>query len=180
MIINQKYLEKCSTHSDINEHLPHLYQLACSCETVVEFGVRDVVSSYAFANARPKKLICVDIYKSPNIDTFLEECKSEDINSTFIQQSTLELEIEPIDLLFIDTLHTYNQLAAELEKHANKAKKYIVLHDTITFGYRDEVETNSDKKGLIPALSEFLQNNTNWKELKTFSNNNGLTILKRL
>lgn len=180
MTIDQKYQEKCNTHSDINEHLPVLFELASECKTVTEFGVRDVVSSYAFAKASPKKLTCIDIYRSKNIDTFLQECIKENIDAEFIQQSTLDIDIAEVDLLFIDTLHTYKQLAAELALHANKAQKYIVLHDTITFGHRDEIETDESTKGLVPALAEFLQQNTNWKELKTYVNNNGLTVLYRL
>ena len=75
MKIEIKYREKCSTHSDINEHLSTLFELSQHCKTIAEFGVRDVVSSYAFAHSRPDKLICVDIYKSNNVDVFLEECK---------------------------------------------------------------------------------------------------------
>ena len=33
--------------SDINEHLPTLYKYAQECESVIELGVRGVISSYA-------------------------------------------------------------------------------------------------------------------------------------
>ena len=34
-------------------------------------------------------------------------------------------------------------------------------------------------KGLMPAITEFLDTNTNWKLKERFTNNNGLTILER-
>ena len=34
--------------SDINEHLPTLHDYASKCESVLELGVRGVISSYAF------------------------------------------------------------------------------------------------------------------------------------
>ena len=88
--------------------------------------------------------------------------------------NTLEIEIEPTDLLFIDTLHTYDQLIKELELHGNKSKKFIIIHDTETFG------GNKKKKGLEHAYKEFLTNNENWSLLEHFANNNGLTVLKRV
>jgi hypothetical protein len=36
------------------------------------------------------------------------------------------------------------------------------------------------KKGLQPALDEFLENNKDWELEKQFKNNCGLTILKRI
>jgi hypothetical protein len=87
----------------------------------------------------------------------------------------LQAEIEETDLLFIDTLHTYDQLREELRRHGGKARRYIVLHDTSTFGEQGEVP---DSRGLWPAVQEFLVQGTfHLKERRT--NNNGLTILER-
>lgn len=180
MKIESKFLELCNTPSDINEHLENLFLLSKRCDTITEFGVRNVVSSYAFAHARPKKLTCVDIYKSDNVDIFLQQCSDENINAEFIHNSTLDIEIEPVDMLFIDTLHTFDQLTKELERHHENVKKYIVMHDTITFGFRDEIETTSTNNGLVPALQNFLNNHPEWVVAQVFENNNGLTILKRI
>lgn len=178
MNIEYFYNKRCEQKSDINEHLPTLYDLAKECKTIAEFGVRTVVSSFAFAHARPEKLICVDIEKHQNIDPFLEICKKENINVEFHLCDSRKFIMESVDLIFIDTLHTYTQLKEELEVLGNKAKKYLVFHDTITFGNTNEHNMDTgEKKGLVPAISEFLKQNKNWKELKTYSNNNGLTIL---
>ena len=43
MITN--YRQQCLTTSDINEHLPTLFYYTKQCNSVVECGVRDIVSS---------------------------------------------------------------------------------------------------------------------------------------
>ncbi|MBA4057744.1 MAG: hypothetical protein C0490_23720, partial [Marivirga sp.] len=64
----------------------------------------------------------------------------------------------------------------ELQLHASQVKKYLILHDTETFGIRGEI---SEKMGLLPAIEEFLSDNKMWTIKERFANNNGLTILKR-
>lgn len=181
MNIEYFYNKRCSEKSDINEHLPTLYNLAKECKTIAEFGVRTVVSSFAFAYAKPEKLICVDIEKHPNIDIFIDLCKNENIETEFYLCDSRKFELDPVDLIFIDTLHTYSQLKEELEVLGNKAKKYLVFHDTITFGHANEHNIDTgEKTGLVPAISDFLKQNKNWKEYKTYTNNNGLTILSKI
>ena len=182
--IEQTYNELCTQASDINEHLPTLYNLAKECNTILELGVRSVVSTYAFAHARPKKIYFVDIVRHPNVDIFIQQCDREGIDVEFINKSSLSPETaKQVDLIFIDTLHTYYQLKKELRLHGNNSNKYIAFHDTIHNGHRDENDpyiTPEDynlPKGLVPAIAEFLKENSHWKELKTYTNNNGLTVL---
>jgi predicted O-methyltransferase YrrM len=185
--IEAKYNLKKSTHSDINEHLDTLYKYALKCDTIAEFGVRNVVSSYAFAHARPKELLCLDIDNNGNVDTFINECKLENINASFVHDSSTEYELtHDYDLLFIDTLHTFEQLTKELEKHHRKITKYIIFHDTIFWGHKNENPIDSsdtgergDNVGLVPAIGNFLKTHKEWKEVATYTNNNGLTILER-
>mgnify|MGYP003341704613 CR=1 FL=1 len=112
-------------------------------------------------------------------------CSENNIQFEFIIGNTLQMQIEETDLLFIDTLHAYKQLNQELTLHGNKAKKYIILHDTSSYEYSDErnsyTNENMDSpiRGLWPAVEEFLKNNNHWKIQERRLNNNGLTILKR-
>lgn len=46
-ILHNKYTTLCKNRSDINEHLPTLYEYANKCDSVFETGVRGVVSTYA-------------------------------------------------------------------------------------------------------------------------------------
>jgi hypothetical protein len=187
LLIRDNYHQACKTPSDINEHLEVLYDLAKECSHITEMGVRSVVSTWAFMYRNPSVLVGIDLHVHPNIDEALKVYP----NWKFIQADTLKIDIEPTELLFIDTLHIYSQLKKELFKHAKKAKKYIVLHDTTTYGQNDEPTDwqtpeimenyqTENKKGLIPAIDEFLEANKEWYIYRQYTNNNGLTILKRV
>jgi hypothetical protein len=176
--LQQTYEELCTRPSDINEHLPTLKKYANECEHITEMGVRWVVSTYALLMGKPKKLISYDI--NPINSEPIQEMVKDVTDFKFSVANTLDLEIEETDLLFIDTLHNYNQLRGELELHGNKAKKYIIFHDTTAFEWIGEsYEGKVDEIGLWPAIEWFLENNTNWELYERFTNNNGLTILKR-
>jgi len=177
--ILKTYLKLCNTPSDINEHLPTLYKYAKKCNHVTEMGVRNVVSTYALALGGPKKLICYDIV---NCDvSLLEESVKHFIDFKFVKANTLKITIEPTELLFIDTLHNYNQLSAELKLHAGKVSKYIIFHDTTSYEkYGESYQPIREPViGIWPAIEEFLIANPEWVIAERFTNNNGLTILKK-
>lgn len=179
------YNEKVSVYSDIQEHLPTLKRYAEQCDHVTEMGVRWAVSTYALLMGHPKKMISIDIMPLEHfgVDSkkIYEIAKEENIDYQFIVGDTRAIEIEPTDLLFIDTLHHYDQLKTELRLHADKASKYIIFHDTTTFGQFGEMlgydGPLKSLKGLWPAIEEFLSANPQWKLLERYTNNNGLTIL---
>ena len=179
-MIKSKFESLCNLQSDINEHLPTLKKYATGCDTVVEIGVRWIVSTWAFLSAQPKKLISVDIKHPSHFGANLSEvelaAKENGTEFSFVLSDSREAEIPNCDLLFIDTWHVYDLLKIELEKHGNKASKYIILHDTETFAWTGE---DAGFKGLIPAIEEFLDANKHWKIKEIFKNNNGLTILER-
>ena len=162
--------------SDINEHLPRMRQLAETCQHITEFGVRSGVSTVAWLAARPRVLVCYDIQKHGQVDQFAALAADAGIGFAFHLQDVLEANIDPTDLLFIDTLHTYAQLKQELARHAEKVRKFIVLHDTEHFGQVGELPGT---RGLWPAIEEFLAANATWKLLESHPNNNGLTVLAR-
>lgn len=181
MKISELYNYYCSINSDINEHLPTLKKYATDCDVVIEMGVRWIVSTWALLDAKPKKLISIDINHpnscGGNLELVEKLAQEENLNFQFIQADTTKIEIPECDLLFIDTWHVYDQLKKELQLHGNKAKKYIAFHDTKTFG---TVGEDPAYKGLNLAINEFLSENKNWEIEKIYENNNGLTIIKRL
>lgn len=176
--LEQVYNHFCKTPSDINEHLPTLKELASDCSSVVEMGVRWVVSTWAFLKAQPESLLSIDIdhpSKYNDALNYVEQLKGR-TKFEFLQADTTKIEIEECDLLFIDTWHVYDQLKKELELHGNKPKKYLIFHDTITFGEKGETEGH---QGLMPAIKEFLSDNPHWSILEHHKNNNGLLVLVR-
>lgn len=184
-LLEQYYEEECNFKSDINEHLPVLKEYASKCETVTELGVRWIVSTWAFLSSSAKKITSIDIVNpedwpaigpSPNktsVARNIAKCCGKDYE--FILGDSLDIEIEETDLLLLDTLHRYDQLKEELDRHSDKVKKYLVFHDTMTYGQTGE----NGGEGILKAIYEFLQSNKNW-EIDAFkTNNNGLCILKK-
>jgi len=179
--IQEKLAYLCSVHSDIFEHLPTLARYSSECSHITELGVRSVISTWALASGNPKKLVSYDIYHPSEIgsgqqfDDFIDAVKETKIEFQFIKADDLTIEIEETDLLFIDTWHVYEQLKKELELHGNKARKYLIFHDTVTFGEYGE----GGGIGLMSAINEFLEVNPQWQTKEHYQNNNGLLILER-
>lgn len=179
------------TPSDINEHLPTIYEYAKKCDHVTEMGVRWVCSSWALLRANPKKIVSYDIIKHPNVQQLVDSSAEYGINFHFIEQDVLKADIEETDMLFIDTWHTYKQLFAELNLHASKVRKYILFHDTVSYALIDEgtydclsdiaLAMPSEKQGLVSAIDDFMNTELGscWEITAVYENNNGLTILKR-
>jgi tetratricopeptide (TPR) repeat protein len=167
------YREACTTPSDINEHCPTLYALAKECRHVTEMGTRTGVSTTAFLFAQPDRLVCYDRVRSAQVNVL--QVLARRTQFVFHQADVLKVEIEETDLLFIDTWHVYEELECELRLHASRVRKYIVLHDTTTFGERGETEGH---RGLWPAIEAFLAQGT-FTLKQRYENNNGLTILER-
>lgn len=200
MSIYTKYLSVVNTSSDINEHLPVLLRYTKQCSSVVECGVRDVVSSYAFAygliDTPNNQYLMVDPKKSSQIEPFLNLCRNNGINASFVEQSDLDCPLVTTDLLFIDTWHIYGHLKRELARWNTSVNKFIILHDTTTdewYGETIRNEWNAEeqsresgipveeiRKGLWPAVEEFLATNPEWKIELRLTNNNGLTVLSRV
>jgi hypothetical protein len=190
--------------SDIDEHLPVLMHMSRNCESVIELGVRDAVSTWAFIEGlrkntkspNKKTLISIDIEDVRDISFVKKQAKKAGINFKFVKGDTTKIEIPETDIIFIDTWHIYAQLKRELDLHAEKAKKFIIMHDTESFRHKseavvyqkDSLQELSEKtgfsiedlsKGLQPAIAEFLEEHPEWIVGGHFRNCNGLTILER-
>lgn len=173
MSIQQDYEHRCNQRSDINELMPILNGYAQKSNVVVEFGVRTGNSTCAFLAGLPKggELHSFDINKP--------QCGFDDPRWTFTQADTGKLESIPIcTTLFIDTLHTADQVRAELA-HADNVQKWILFHDTMLFG--DKGEGREGGYGITHAIYEFLaRNSKNWRVKEHYPHNNGLLVLERI
>lgn len=152
-----------------------LRELAASVDHVTEFGTRYGNSSAAFLRG---------LYDRPGGGTLV----SYDINMTLApevqlplgliwekrQCSTIEegMSIAETDLLFLDSCHDYGHVIQELNRHADKARRFIAMHD---------VAPNWSGAGHGPfrALGEFLDKGAPWRVLEFHQNCNGLAILQR-
>ena len=160
---------------DIVEHMPTLQRYAGMSDRVIEFGVRDGSgSTTAFLNGKPGELISYDLSSCPK--GLSERAATLGVSFEFRQGNVLTAEVPKCDLLFIDTKHTYEQLKAELRMHGDKAGKWLIFHDTVTFGSKGE---DGSTPGLVQAIDEFLEENRQWKIKEIFNNNNGLLVLEK-
>ena len=166
------------TDGDIQKDLWILREYAQRVDNVLELGVRDGVSTVAFLAAAPWRLVSVDIDPCQEAQKLLNIAPST-TTWTFIQGDSRAFSY-PVgfmpDLTFIDTKHTYPQLLAELQVHAQNTKKYIILHDTLSFGLQGE---DGSSPGLIAAYREYIRTNTEWREELISFAQNGLTVLSR-
>jgi len=172
MTIEEKYKQLCDIPSDINEHLPTLKKYAILCDSIVELGVRGMVSTWGLLAGYPKEMLSVDIVHPSEHQGNVEEveamAKKEGISWKFLKASSLEVKLPRHDLLFIDTLHEASQLESELKKHTNNVLKYIIFHDTV-----------SCKSELMPVINEWLKRGE-WRIKEHHLNNNGLLVCERI
>lgn len=208
--VKNKYLCLCKNKSDINEHLPVLFEYSKNCTSVFETGVRGVVSSWANAygllnNNSEKKLLFLNDISECDISELLNKTENLNIDIKYKWCNNLDLDLKleleleldkKFDMVFIDTWHVYGQLKRELEKFSKYANKYIIMHDTTIDAIKGETIRNKwdankqsketgipvgeINKGLWFAIEEFLNLNNDWILEKRLTNNNGLTILKKI
>jgi hypothetical protein len=200
--IQQKYNELCSSPSDINEHLPTLYRYTLECDSVFETGVRGCVSSWAFvygllSKENNNKCILLNDINECDIKDLLYHSSNENIKIEYIWKNNITIDFDRnYDLTFIDTWHIYGQLKRELDKFSKITNKYIIMHDTTVDEWQGETircrwnatqqsiisgyPIDEINKGLWPAIEEFLAKNNEWVLHERYTNNNGLTVLKRV
>lgn len=170
-LFHQRMLGEGAGHPDILEHLCTLRLLARHCWHITEFGVRTGNSTIAFLAGMPRnaKLVSYDINQP-------QFTPPEDAVGrwTFTQADTGNLPtLQDTDMLFIDTLHTYDHVKREL-RHANKVRQWLVFHDTVLFGTNGE----NNQPGINAAIREFQAANPDWLTYADCKHNNGLLILE--
>jgi hypothetical protein len=196
-----KYYSRDQHHASMM-HLNTMYHYGKRCKKIVEMGVENAFSTWAWLAAKPKYLRAVDIYRNRNnhpnwldveneakamgIDFRFEIADSghgalREIYDRFFPGHGEEgLNLPPyvmdkgIELLFIDTYHSYTHLKAELAVHGNRVRKYLMFHDTETFG---ESHPYDGDLGLNPAIREFISSNPHWIYLHKVNYGHGLTVL---
>jgi hypothetical protein len=177
----QLYADGCAYPSDINEHLSTLFHYAKKCRHITEMGVRTGSSTRAFLHAAPERLISYDLKLDAGVGAWFDRAHSLGLDYHYIEANTLNIRIEKTDLLFIDTLHNYDQLQAELGLHAALVERFIVFHDTVSFAEHGESYSGElGLKGIRFAIDEFLASHADWRIVHEAKNCNGLMVIERL
>lgn len=165
-----------SEANDISEHLP-LFALLVhefDLKRIVELGTRSGNSTLVLLEAARQvggSVLSMDV--EPCLEAH-QRVKDAGLDSlwSFWQANDLEVPSsqipQPIDLLFIDTLHTYTQLKAELTKYAPLVRSggWIVIHDYVAFN------------GLTDAVQEYVVQHPSRFRFYPFANQNGLAMLR--
>lgn len=175
--LRARYEHCAATPSDINQHLRTFVQTCVhlNAKAVIELGVRWGTSTIAWLYGLSQtdgRLWSVDVSPKPDL---------EDRRWTFIQGDDLEPGVvlqtpSNVDVVFIDTTHSYEQTLAELELYIPKVRDggRVLLHDT-------EVETpegvvDDPPFPVMRAVDAFCHNNgLCWTN---HPHNNGLGIIK--
>ena len=199
--LKKNYQHVCDSPSDINEHIPFLYDLCKECSSVTEIGIRGIVSTWGCLYGLAENTLGYGTYLgidlAPPPRHLLAESKKlaeeNGLSFTFLQANDMDIELEYTDLLMIDSLHTYCHLTYELEKFSPIVGKYICMHDTSApWGEKDDWEYRGDyseypiefdrtKRGLWPAVQDFLaKNGDHWRLKERRLNNHGFTVLERI
>lgn len=124
--LQAKYEQACFEPSDIYQHVPLLRQLAKNCSSVVEIGLRGMVSSWGIlqglseSSAHTRFYLGIDIQKPGGLDLPKRLAEENGIPFYFWNENDMDVNIPSTDMLFIDSLHTYCHLTYELETFAPK------------------------------------------------------------
>jgi predicted O-methyltransferase YrrM len=179
--LQREFEDGWKSPSDINEHCRWLRYMASQCEHVTEFGVRSGVSTRALmaglrSRGKGNKLISFDVVDNAK-DTLMSLSVASDVDFTFYVTSTLTtVPIAPTDMLFIDSYHTYEQLTAELKRHGDSVRRWIVFHDTKTFG---SIGEDGTIPGLRQAITEYCRV-SEFEVVYNWNENNGMMAIERV
>lgn len=151
---------------DISPHARAMFSYAAQCNHVTEFGTRYGDSGRVFLAAGIKSLVCYDLVDIAAGKALGELAKERGVEFHYLLKDTTRVVIEPTDLLFLDTIHTFEQVQSEL-RNASHVRKFLIFHD-------------SNEQGVAQAIRDFLKENADWMNTLILEVGVGLTVLRRL
>lgn len=140
------------------------------CDSYTELGVNQGATLAAATLMKPSVVRAYDISLAPyNKAKHLFEAYAakHSIDYAVVESDTLSCVIDPVDVLYIDTLHQYKHLQQELALHGDKAQKFIIFHDTAA------------QPGLKKAVEEFVASNSCWDIVTECTVNVGFMTIAR-
>jgi len=168
--LEKAYDKACGSPTDIYKHLPKLRELAQEYGAVLECGFRNGESTLAFLLGA-SNVLSIDTEPCAEGIERIQALLPEGVQWQFKQADSLKYRHTVAHpLVFLDTLHNYEHLTAELEKYSKKAT-CIAVHDT---GKRWEAKTRTRS-----AIKDFLAKNSDWQEAYHTEECHGLTVIKR-
>jgi hypothetical protein len=170
-------------------HLPRVRALADGLAIAVEFGVKRGASSAALLLGATR-VVSYDIVETPQARVLQRLAGSR---WEYRLEDSRTAAIPACDLLLVDSLHTYAQVQSELCQHAAKVRRWLVFHDTITFGsigahgetgqhlwrYVQGQSVPMAAMGIRPAIDELMIRDPSWMIRAHHVDSHGLLVLER-
>ena len=158
--------------------LPILRRFASECDTCVEFGVRTATSTIALLLGCRGKVYSYEMEKLPQWHDPLKKLVGDKWVLTYGRSE--KSDVPECDLLFHDSWHNYEQVKAELDAHADKARKYLLFHDSIGCAGPFTQKNNGVKhRGFRLAVDELMIRDTSWFIKEHHDIKGGLLVLER-
>jgi len=170
-------------------HLPRLRMLSAGLELAVEFGVKRGGSATALLLGA-QRVISIDIKPTREAQQ-LQQIVGDRWDYRICDSRTAQ--ISECDLLFLDSHHSYAQVSTELEAHGHKVRRYLIFHDSITFGSIAAASENGKQAwtytpaqsvpqqflGIRPAIDLYMAQDDSWRVKSHYVDSHGLLVLER-
>jgi hypothetical protein len=155
---------------DMAPHIDALRQYASEAHTIVEFGVRGGVSTWALLKGLPEDGWLYAIDNDPDVLEMVPPWVLADdrISLTIGDDLAVDIPVEHADLVVIDSGHEYEQTLAELELAVSFVPARILLHDYLY----------DETPGVRQAVDEFTARG-DWRLMTVHPSQWGLAVLER-
>jgi len=176
-------------------HYALLQRLALGRGVVAELGTHLGNSAIALLSGLPKSVITVDRIERANRQLLEDLALENSVELAYLIVDSLQVRLPKVELLFLDTKHTYSQVSRELERHQNSVERYLVIHDTELYGRVGESADpedylqgtvngrpeghDPDDPGVMLAIEEFLRANSDWTLCERDRGYLGYVVLER-
>jgi len=167
----ERFEEIKKNSSDINELVEDIFNHTKGCNIAVSLGIMKGDAAFALLLGCQHH-ISIDSNASRDTLNFLNDYFGSK-SSSIIQNTYDPIDLEEFDVLFVDSAHTADCVEKELKTHAYKVNKFIIFHDTHTFG--DVGEDGGE--GIKKPIYDFLSKNQEWKIIYEINHNNGMIII---
>ena len=154
---------------DMYRRIDYIQSTFNGIKTVTEFGPFEGCSTSAWISLRPEKFVTVDRGITLDVDLYKQAAEEVGVDFEFILGNDIEIDIEPCELLFIDTMHSEDHTFNELQRHADKISKYLVFHDV-----------NPIRFETLKGINKWWENHPEWHLKYQDFDDCGFLVLERI
>lgn len=166
MNLELAYRLRCTRwRSAITPFLPMILRYASQSDSCVEFGVAKGNTTIALLHGCKGRVDSYELTVEKYWHSELHKLGGDRWHLHY--ESSLLADVPECDLMLHDSEHTYEHVKHELALHGNKARKFLLFHDTRSFPV------------IEPAIREFMAQNPHWQEAEHDEQGAGMLALRR-